>query len=726
MSGSDYIFCFQDKQNHFWKVDASGLVVLSNDPYFLDFAPDGWADIAIQNIRNKRLWGIDRSVTLPLAYVQDAANILKHIFYTLGIEETVYLIIAKQSLDYSPGVNYGYWYKQLYKGEIDFSTFVHDKAKITCTTLEDGLPKYLKSNETAIYEFPMDVSEAVNVELDGIITRQKENWIVSNGILLSNNGQHIVNTQLVNIVQNVGFNSFNAARTTFNNNAELYATNQFFLSTDNTNGTTTITLNYNLGFTCSLAQGVTPNPLAGGVLLIRQFNEFGTVITANIISNYGGASNMYQHHQLTGTFTFTALPNCRLFLGMFFTLGGIIAQGSGADQLVFWDYDNAANDLIEANYNFRSAPTFVKAFRPQYLFEKLVEKFTEGNYTAQIASFFTINQNIVFTCGNAIRSLKDSNGSLTVIMKISFKDFFDFWDCFDSVGISTNGNTINFDQKINLVDNTDIIDLGEPSNLKISVAKEYLFNEIEIGYPDLDNEIGSINGNDEFNQRFFFSLGSSKNSAKLDKITEISAAAFQIEAIRFQRLNKDSVDFKNDNKNYVLHIDSILQPFVQPAAFSWYKLDRLLNNNATGITSPETVFNIFLSPKRNLLRNGPFIHSSLFLYDNGVLVFKSSDKNDKLIADGIIENENVKIGNLGSRFFYPILIDLEVPPPENLLDLLDTNPLKIFRFPFYGDNYYGLMVKASIEPAKHSAQNYQLMLLPNGNTDISKLINYFG
>jgi hypothetical protein len=728
MSGSDYIFCFQDKQNHFWKVDSSGKVVLSNDPYFLDFAPDGWANIAIQNIRNKRLWGVDRSVTLPLAYVQDAANILKYIFYTLGIEETVYLIIAKQTLDYLPGVNYGYWYKQLYKGEIDFSTFVHDKAKITCTTLEDGLPKYLKSNESTVYELPMSVPEAVNVELDGISTIQKANWIVSNGVLPLNNGQHIVPMQLTTIATNEGFLSFTTARTRFNNNTDLFATNQFFLSTDNTAGTTSITINYDFGFTCTLAPGITPNPLAGGWLLIRQFDTTtGLIVAANSIATYGGASNMYTHHHLVGSTTITALPNCRLFMCMFFTLGsGTIATGSSVDGAVNWVYDNAVTDSINADYKFTLANSYTLAFRPQYLFEKLIEKFTEGNYTAQISNYFKINKNIVFTCGNAIRNLKNPDGTYKPLMKISFKEFFDFWDCFDSVGISTLGNTINFDQKVNLIDNTDIIDLVEPSNVKISVAKEYLFNEVQIGYPDLDNELGSINGNDEFNQHFLFSLGSSKSPSILDKTTEISAACYQIEAIRFQRLGKDTVDYKNDNKNYVLHIDSNLLPFVQPAPFSYYKLDRTLNPGTTGLNSPETVFNLFLSPKRNLLRNGPFIHSSLYLNDIGILKYKSCDKNDQVISNGIIENADIQIGALGDRFFYPILIDMEVPPPENLLDLLDTNPLKIFRFPFYGENYYCLMVKASIEPAKHSAQNYQLMLLPNSNSDISKLINYYG
>ena len=174
--GTDYIFCLQDKDNNFWKLDNSGNVTISASPYFLAFAPDGWTDIAVQNIRNKFYKGIDRSVTIPLGYVNDGAKILKHILYSYGLNKTVYLVIASQQLNYTPGVSYGYWYKQIYKGEVDWSTFDHTGSKVTCTTLEDGLPKYLKANDKTVYEFPVDVPDAVNIKMDGIVLHEKLNY----------------------------------------------------------------------------------------------------------------------------------------------------------------------------------------------------------------------------------------------------------------------------------------------------------------------------------------------------------------------------------------------------------------------------------------------------------------------------------------------------------------------------------------------------------------------
>ncbi len=62
MQNKDYLFCFQNKNFGFWQPDGTGGVTINNSPYFLEFAPDGWQDITIQNIRNRKYWGIEKFV----------------------------------------------------------------------------------------------------------------------------------------------------------------------------------------------------------------------------------------------------------------------------------------------------------------------------------------------------------------------------------------------------------------------------------------------------------------------------------------------------------------------------------------------------------------------------------------------------------------------------------------------------------------------------------------
>jgi hypothetical protein len=704
MTGSDYIFSFQTKSNAFWQVDSTGNVLASNKPYFLSYAPDGWDGIAIQNVRNKKYWGIDRTVSAPLSYVQDGAQILKYIFYTLGIEEPVYLVIAKQEIDYTAGVSYGFWYKQIYRGEVDLSTLNHSGSKVTCTTLEDGLPKYLKSNEATVYEFPMNVAEAISVKMDGIILTEKANYQDVDQLQISSADYTNYFEPMSYIGKegdNVGmlFDSQELQNVNGLSWAAKLALTNCLLTNTNTYAVD-IVVSGVIEFT-SVLNGSTR------AFKIRYLTSDQTVANQN---NYEVFT--FTGLGLGGTFTQSFSKEIRLQPGARLFREGVFIGSSTAAGIITY----TTNSKSSIKFKTRRETSFIKAFKPQYLFFKLIEKLTEGNFEAVRGNYLSINENKVFTCGNAIRGLEDA------VLKISFNDFFQFWDSYDSVGISVIGRKVNINTKPDLVDESDVVLLAEPSNLKISIAKDYLFNELEVGYPEIKNEIGALNGNQEFNCKFLFSTGTTKAPAKMDKVSKIKASCYEIELIRATTLAKDTTDNKADNDLFVLHVEDNQQQQGTPAAH--YKLSRSLNTGATGLIEPDTVFNIELSPKRNLIRNGAFIRSSLYLSDSKVLGYKSADKNNSMVANGLIEKADLLIGSLGSQFFYPVLFDMDVPAPENLLEILDLNPLKIFKFPFYGDFYYGLLVKVSISPSNRKEQAYQLMALPASN--LQKLILYHG
>lgn len=786
MQGYDYIFALLDKNNNFYQPDNSGMITLTSNPYFLKFSPDGWEDIAVQNIRNKKYWGIDRSVTVPLAYVNDGALILKDIYYKKGIEENVYLVICKQELDYTPGVSYGYWYKQIYKGEVDLSTFNHSGSKVTCTSLEDGLLKYLKANESTVYELPINVSDAINVKLDGINLHNIVNYGIP-GIFDAGGGI-------------VGFENFSAFEMIYLNQEgdgsglTYVSSNIEQIGNTNTDAAYTISSDNFIIRNDSISQSFTFN--ISGLLKLSNVINNDTITGRSIASIYfmvSGGSRFYilqdallntgENYTYNFSFDITLNPGQSLFALRFFKADD--DQNSGMSVV----YDESSFAKITAITRFIT--TYIKAFRPQYIFTQLINRVTEGNYSAETASYFETWKDVVFTCGNAIRGLSDS------VLKISLSDFFQFWDCRDAVGLSEKQLKVNFDSKENLIDKINFIDLGTVANLKVTVAKDYLFNELEIGYPEIKNDVGVLNGNEEFNCKYLFSVGTTKSPAKLDKVSKTKASCYEIEKIRVTTLAKETTDYKADNDNFVLAIlptgdeqliltsteifevfdsgsDSILLtslafgtglllgdrikingtgPYtvkmlipgsgvmnvylfetaplmgsstgildvyrVQPA-----ELDRTLNPGATGLIEPETVFNIPLSPKRNLLRNGAFIRSCMFRANTKILAYKSSDKNNKMVADGIVEKADVPISAMNAKFFEPDLFDFEVPAPNDLINLLDLNPLQVFQFSFDGNTFKGILVKVSIAPSTRKAQNYQLMSVPKNI--ITNMINYYG
>ncbi len=796
MQNSDYIFSIQNKDFAFWQIDKSGSVTISNKPYFLDFAPAGWESIEIANIRNKKYWGIDRSVSAPLQYVRDGAQILKHILYNLGIEETVYLTISKQELDLdtaplgsinittggnlntgnntgtitgiagstvyvklagSPAVyttgyigttlvsgigmvipvlippsgsidynifssssanslllvnksgnttaGYGFWYKQIYRGEVDLSTFMHNGSKVTCTTLEDGLPKFLKANENTVYELPMNVPDAIRVKMDGINLHQTAKYAITDGVdyqegtiapsftLLGEDGDSVgVLDVSQTVVQIDPFNSPTALANYINTSLNYFQINTNLHPVDiNITGKVSVKFNVSSSHDSYLYSKIKSSWGQEWDIIPLLYPEPGRTYDYDV------------------NLDITLQPGGKLFL----VNVSLTQMTSG------YSYTFLPNSNFTTTFITRQKTTYIQAFRPQYIFEQLINKVTEGNYSAMVASYFTTHSNVVFTCGNAIRGFDDA------VLKINFSDFFQFWDCFDSVGMTEKDGKVNIDTKQKLIDRSNVIQLQPPGSgtFKISIAKEYLFNELEIGYPEIRNEIGVLNGNEEFNCKFLFSTGATKSPAKLDKVSKIKASCYEIELIRVTKLGKDTTDNKADNDLFVLHIDNTMQPAYGNIP-EHYQLDRTLNATATGLIEHLTVFNLFLSPKRNLLRNGEFIRSSLYLSDGKMLAYKSSDKNNKVVCNGVTEKADVSVGSLGNRFFYPVLLDGNFPAPHNLISLLDLNPLQVFGFSVDGTYYEGILNKVSISPASRKDQAYQFYSVQDN--DLSKLEFYYG
>lgn len=713
MQGPDYIFAIMTPNNLFWQPDGMGGAVLNPNPYFLKFSPDGWADISIQNVRNMRLWGIDRSVTLPLSYINDGALILKNLFYRLGTETSANLVICKQEIEYVPGVYYNYWYRQIYKGAIDLTTGVHLGVKFTCTTLEDGLPQHFKSNEATVYELPLNVVDAVAVQMDGINLHQAAHYGFVDGI---NYNQPLYALNFIFTGADgdgYGVENISEANEPVPNtqgqelNSEIYycknSTNYFFKNINKTavsillKGTVQVQSNQN-----------GTQPLSGTRLRVKSSmpNSTGGTLEYLLIPSFAPVAGTIYPYIINQTIIVS--PGERLFV-----LGNTASNNS-----TLYDFEFLPNSNLTLTYITRKPATYIQAFRPQYLFSQFINKVTEGQFTADISAYFTRYQNITFTCGNGIRGMSDA------VVKMSLADFFQFWDSFDSVAITQNQNTVLFDSKVNSVDKNTIINLQNVSNFKTYIYKSLLYNELEIGYTEIKNEVGALNGNQETNCKILFSIGTVKSPAKINKVSKIKASPYEIEKIRTTILPKDSTDYKSDNDNFIIVIADGIQPINTGSISPYYLLDRSLNSTATGILEAATIFNIAVSPKRMLLNNGPFLRSCMFMCDNKILAYKSSDKNNKMICNGVVEKADIQLSLLGDRIFHPLVMEFDTPVTDNLIELLDADPLQIFRVLVDGNYYTGIPLKVSISPSNKKKQTYQLLALPEN--DLTQLIEYNG
>lgn len=715
--GPDILFHITDENYQFYQPDKDGKLIISANPYFFKFSPDGWQDISVNNTRNATYWAVTRAISIPLAYMGDGGQVIKSIVYTFGTEmKKAYLTICSQQLHFIPGVEFAYWYKKEFRGNIDLSSFAHEGVKVTCTALEDGLPKYLKANEGVVLEIPMDDPNAEMVKWDGVTLKEKINYadITEFGIDKSFYGEQFFGgPTLLNsdgnssgvIIQSEYLESVSGFSW-----ADKLAKDNFLIQ-----NISDADITFNLIGTVKLrcTGMVSAPPYAYRRRFLRSNQLIGNQNDYQVIQT--PAMAVGQVYTQDYNISITLQPNEKLFIE------NIFFGASGSDVTI----EFLPESKFKIGFDTRKTPTYVPHFTLQYVFGKLVEHVTEGKYTAATSAFLSRNKQILLTCGDAIRGLKDVNGNPSAIMKINLKKFFHFLDSLYAVGLIAieKNKEVDIDEKKNLSDRFNRIRLASPETPpKITIRKDLMWNVLKIGYPEIKNDVGVLNGNEAFCCGYEWKINATTSPAEINKVSEIKTDCYEQEVIRITLAEKDTTDNKNDSGLYANYVEATKQPagVDYPAH---YRFDRSLNATATGLLEPSTVWNIPLSTKRMLLNNLGFLNSCMLKCDGMDIIYSTADKNNRMTAGGVVEKDNVPLGN-GQKFFQPVSITMQTPAPRDILDLLNSNPLSSVDVEIGGNIFSGFLEKSGIVLAGRRVEEHEILL--DETNDLTKLIDYYG
>jgi hypothetical protein len=308
---------------------------------------------------------------------------------------------------------------------------------------------------------------------------------------------------------------------------------------------------------------------------------------------------------------------------------------------------------INLRFDFLHRSTAIKALRPLYVFQQLISKMTNGQYIPQSDFLKNTRYDVVVTCGDAIRGID------TAVIKTSLRDFFTSYNSDFGLGMGMMGNILRLEEKAFWVQYTDFIDLGEVSKMKVSPATDLLINNIKIGTPNQDYD--DVNGKQEFNTTHEYSTPITRVAKELNLVSVYRKDCYGIEFTRLNLDGKTTTDNDSDNDVFEIHIED------NPQGDGFYHLDRSLNIGATGLLAPATVFNLFLTPARALRRNGNYIRSLFYKLESKYLTFQKNDKNDKVVAGGIIEKADVQIASLDAPLFSCNYLEFETKVPLNYL-----------------------------------------------------------
>lgn len=301
----------------------------------------------------------------------------------------------------------------------------------------------------------------------------------------------------------------------------------------------------------------------------------------------------------------------------------------------------------------------------------------------------------------------------------NFKDYIESISSIGNVGVGIEN--IGYEERVIIEEmeyfyNRNVtIKLPKPvSKVKRSVEPKYFYRSVEIGF-EKGGEYEQSMGLDEFNVKNTYSTAIIKSETVYSKVSKYRADSYGIEFARRKPRNIyptedtsfDTDVFLVDSKN----VNTIPLPWnnTYPTTYT----PRLWNDDfesiPTGIYSPETAFNLRISPFNSLLRHGWFFGGCLIKYPNDLVKYKSSTGNS-MLNTGYPENGEIQNNELSRPRFTPDIIEFEhevdFEVSQALVGKTTVNGKNI-------PNVYGLIEfineKAEIE------RGYLLSVKPNGS-----------
>jgi hypothetical protein len=668
----------------------------------LQFTPDGWQDISIAWERNLDQFGNVRNFTIPLKFILDGADILRHIVYSTNFETKVYLLIKKLKLSSSP-TSYNFEYVDYYRGEIDLTTYSDEESTVTINIMEGDIQKLIKANINTTYEIPCD---EFFVKMDGLDLRANAKWATINENQYTTNtgsgaGIHehrwltcaFANSEGISfdmVLQSTQGETYKRSNTALNDNH--FPDNFFIQRIPSAVGTISVQVKVN--FTITLFNGLE--------VLVYIKNSNGT--RATLCTMTGPVSSQpYTATQSFSVFTNISIaPGEKLYL--ISRLTGNIALPASSCSFV--------ESQIDVSYVSKYRTTNIFAVKPLTLFGRLIEKICGDSAVAE-SQILQDYENLAVTCGDSLRGFPSS----VCKIKTSLQKFFESFNAILSVGMGVVNSKVIIEPKEYFVPTSSPIALGDVKDLKIGYQREILFNTIKVGY--VDQTYDDVNGRYEFNTTSIYTTPVTRVVKELSLISPYRADPYGIEYTRINLEGKTTTDSSSDNDVFIVNVD-IGNEFPDGST----RLKRISYDAISGVPFPNSIFNIEdLTPSRMLKRHLPYINSCLHGFEGSLITFQGADKNKDLYTSigGIVHDENANIIiSTSGKFFKPYVFEFTINSPQDLVELMSSNPNRIFSFILpTGDVFTGFNLKIGIAPDSYGQQVYQL--LSSVSNDLLKL-----
>lgn len=329
------------------------------------------------------------------------------------------------------------------------------------------------------------------------------------------------------------------------------------------------------------------------------------------------------------------------------------------------------------------------------------EYFGSGNSQPRQYNLTGCQRYVSLTNGINIRNMFQANGE-RFPLNISFSQLYKALDAVFCLGMrleydeSESRWFVRVEKREYFFDKNYDLEFSDVSNIKVSASLENYYNGVSIGYKKWQMNNGQTNGLDEFNTTRTYSILNKNANKTLDIKSEAITGGYPIEFTRRQQFNLDSTkDFETDSNIFFICLNRV--PVTSNGAT--YDVGKTNETNelfssVTNLVSPETAYNLRLSPARNMYRWLRYLKCSLHKKSPKVIVFTSGEGNYQMITEHdpgyceptcpMDENANWEgntncFNEAGEELISPEIIEFEIPFDFSIFTQLLGNANKSIR-----------------------------------------------
>lgn len=658
----------------------------------LEFSPQDWEESSIQIKRDfADFVGNKREFSLPLQFVKRAKQVLKREFFKNGVSGKASIVIEIANTSTNQ-------YEPMYQGTIDFYKTDLDRDFLELNFLDNDIQSSKEAYQNTEFEFPFTDEQSMedyDVMLPPMqMVENSSYFMVNQGDFMAPNWSAwglLLGTSLQE--NNVRLGAVTFSEQARNRRGSNNTSPDTFIESNNKLVEIFkigLNVNINLDINYSCKNYISGNTICGFAINLHEVwrdeydgNIYYTTLNLfNAVNEHGSGEFNDIHRVITKTYE-TTRDNSNIYI----TIDPVKDRRTPDNEGSFFLINNAT---LSFKYNdFTTGEARAVSKTPFNVFQLLFRAMTKNPDLVVKSDFLKSKGNLLLTCGDAIRRVENS------LLKTSFSNFYKSMSAVFDIGFDIiNGIPTIEEKSYFLNQNLLIADVGEASNLRISLATDLLFNDIKTGYnkEDYNTELGKQEINN--GQTWITPINTAKKT--LDIVSDYRADMYGVNDIRekqFYNPNRNDTEMDEDSDDDIYMIWCTSLPYMPPqeiidwssgSPITTYKRQGLYPLTTeglfvSGVEPNPYIFNFMLSPKRNLLRHARTISSAMYgeVNKNGVLSMSKADKwkNFTILYETIFyEDSNIFINNLADPYFLPFLVTFEVAFPRNFYFDYIKNP----------------------------------------------------